>query len=195
MKIKIYNYKIANSTNDLAINLIKEKKKYSGCVCVESQTRGRGTRGKKWISKRGNLFISIFFQLKEKYPPFNEFLAINSLIVSNVIQYYCNKSTISLKFPNDIFVNKKKICGILQEVITLKEKKFLIIGIGLNILSSPELKVQYKATDIFTESQKKPNKNEVLKKLVISYENFFKNIKNYNFNEYKTKSNSMAIRL
>jgi len=193
MRFKIYNYKVIKSTNDIAMKLIK-KNKNSGCVLAKNQTKGRGTRGKKWISKEGNLFTSIFFHLKKKYPPFNEFSIVNSLIVSNVIKNYCKKSSISLKFPNDILVNKKKICGILQEIITFRKKKFLIIGIGLNILSNPKLNDSYKATNIFAESRKKPTNIEVLKKIVFSYENFFKDLKNYNFGEHLKKSNSMAFK-
>ena len=61
MKFKIYKFDRVTSTNDMAINLIKEEKKESGCVCADSQTKGRGTHGRKWISDKGNLFISIFF--------------------------------------------------------------------------------------------------------------------------------------
>ena len=120
---------------------------------------------------------------------------VNSLIVSNVIKNYCKKSSISLKFPNDILVNKKKICGILQEIITLRKKKFLIIGIGLNILSNPKFNDKYKATNIFKESKKKPTNIEVVKKIVSSYENFFKDLKNYSFKEFKKSSNSIAYKL
>ena len=194
MRFKIYNYKVIKSTNDIAMKLIK-KNKNSGCVLAKNQTKGRGTRGKKWISKEGNLFTSIFFHLKKKYPPFNEFSIVNSLIVSNVIKNYCKKSSVTLKFPNDILVNKKKICGILQEIITLRKKKFLIIGIGLNILSNPKLNDEYKATNIFNESKKKPTNIEVVKKIVISYENFFKDLKNYSFKEFKKSSNSIAYKL
>ena len=194
MRFKIYNYKVIKSTNDIAMKLIK-KNKNSGCVLAKNQTKGRGTRGKKWISKEGNLFTSIFFHLKKKYPPFNEFSIVNSLIVSKVIKNYCKKSSVSLKFPNDILVNKKKICGILQEIITLRKKKFLIIGIGLNILSNPKFNDKYKATNIFNESKKKPTNIEVVKKIVISYENFFKDLKNYSFKEFKKSSNSIAYKL
>ena len=194
MRFKIYNYKVIKSTNDIAMKLIK-KNKNSGCVLAKNQTKGRGTWGKKWISKEGNLFTSIFFHLKKKYPPFNEFSIVNSLIVSKVIKNYCKKSSVSLKFPNDILVNKKKICGILQEIITLRKKKFLIIGIGLNILSNPKFNDKYKATNIFKESKKKPTNIEVVKKIVSSYENFFKDLKNYSFKEFKKSSNSIAYKL
>ena len=191
MKLKIVNFEKVSSTNDVAIDLIKKKNKKIGFVCSKSQTKGRGTYGKKWISQKGNLFVTIFFQIKKKYPPFSEFAIINSILISNVIKKYCKN--ISLKYPNDIFVNKKKICGILQEVVTSKDKKFIIIGIGLNITSNPSLNGKYKATNIFFETLKKPNINEIINLIILTYEDFFKNIESYEFNYFKKKSNFMAI--
>ena len=63
MKFEIFKYENVTSTNDVAINLIKEEKKEFGCVYASTQTKGRGTRGKKWVSDKGNLFSSIFFLL------------------------------------------------------------------------------------------------------------------------------------
>ena len=76
MKFEVFNFENVTSTNDVAIKLIKENQKKNGCICARVQTKGRGTRGKEWISERGNLFISIFFPLEDKYPPFNEFFII-----------------------------------------------------------------------------------------------------------------------
>ena len=64
MRFEIFNYKSVTSTNDTAINLIKEKKKECGFVHADNQTKGRGTQGKEWISLNGNLFGSLFFHLK-----------------------------------------------------------------------------------------------------------------------------------
>ena len=155
MKFKTFNFTSVSSTNDVAINLIQKEKKSSGCIFAEVQTKGRGTYGKNWISNKGNLFISIFFHLKENYPPFNEFSVINPLIVSEVIKNFCKDKTVSLKFPNDVFLNGKKICGILQETITFNKKNFLIIGIGVNVVSNPKIIELYEATNIFFETKKK----------------------------------------
>ena len=193
MKLKMYKFKKIKSTNDMAINLIKKKGKKSGYVHAETQTKGKGTHGKKWISKKGNLFMTIFFPLNNKYPPFNHFYLINPIILSDVIKNFCNKNNISLKFPNDIFVNKKKICGILQEIITSKSSKFLIIGIGININSSPKLKKTYLSTSIFKETKEKPNIKKVINLIVSSYEIFFSNLKKYNYLEYKKKAQEMAL--
>ena len=71
--------------------MIKNKAKKAGCIYANLQTKGRGTHGKKWFSNEGNLFSSIFFPLKENYPPFNEFSFINPVIISNVINNFCKK--------------------------------------------------------------------------------------------------------
>tara|TARA_B110001454_G_C12665167_1_gene411246 strand:+ start:483 stop:1067 length:585 start_codon:yes stop_codon:yes gene_type:complete len=194
MKFKIIKYKKVTSTNDTAIKLIKKKGKISGYICSERQTKGRGTYGKKWISCKGNLFGSIFFPLNNNYPTFNEFSIINPVLISNVIRKFCKNKKINLKFPNDILINKKKICGILQEIITNKSKKFLIIGIGLNIIANPIVIKKFKATNIYAETQKKPKLNEIIKLITSSYENFFTNIDSYNYAQFKKKANLMSIK-
>ena len=188
MKLKIFRYKKVKSTNDTAINLIKSKKKKEGCVYAETQSKGRGTRGKKWVSKKGNLHSTIFFQLKDNYPPFNEFSIINPVIVSDVVKNFCLEKKISIKWPNDIFLNGKKICGILQELITFNDKKFLVVGIGLNILSSPKIITKYESTNIYFETKKKPSLNEIIKILINKYENFLLNINLYKYSSFKKKA-------
>ena len=193
MKFKIFNHDKVSSTNDIAINLIKEEKTFFGCVVARTQTKGRGTAGNKWVSLEGNLFCSIFFPLKKKFPKFNEFAIINPVIISDVIQKFCVGKKINLKYPNDIFVSGKKICGILQEVINIDYESFLIIGVGLNILDSPEIKKNYDATNILVETGKKPNICHIISQILISYENFFKNIKNYDYFYFRDKASSISI--
>ena len=131
---------------------------------------------KKCISIKGNLFGSIFFPLKNNYPPFNEFAIINTVIISDIIKGLCLKQNISFKWPNDVFVNGRKICGILQELITLNEKNFLIVGMGVNIVSNPNIDVGYEATNIFSETKTKPRIIEINNLVISYYEKFFKNL-------------------
>jgi len=192
MKFKILKFKNVTSTNDVAINLIKESKIETGCVYADTQTNGRGTQGRKWISEKGNLFSSIFFPLKKNYPPFNEFAIINPVIISTAIEEFCNRKIISFKWPNDVMLNGKKICGILQEIITLNSKKFLIIGIGINIVSNPNINNKYQATNIFQEIKRKPSIKALVDKIIFSYENFFIDLNAYNYNNFKKKADLMA---
>ena len=189
MKFRIFKYEKVTSTNDVAMNLIKNGKKKIGYVYAISQAKGRGTYGKKWISKEGNLYGSIFFPLKNNFPPFNEFSIVNPVIITDVISFFCKGQNINFKWPNDVLVNRKKICGILQEVVTIKNEKFLIVGIGINIISSPNIKLKYKATNIFLETNKKPNIDKIVNKIILGYENFFSNLRSYNYNYFKNKVN------
>ena len=192
MKIETFKFKSVTSTNDVAINLIKEKKKKIGCIYADIQTRGRGTRGRKWVSAHGNLFGSIFFPLKKNYPHFNEFSIINPVIISGVIEHFCEKKNISFKWPNDVFVNGKKICGILQELITLNSKKFLIIGIGVNVISNPNINNKYQATNILLETRKKPSIKKIINLIISSYEKFFFNLNSYNYKDFKKRAEMMV---
>ena len=193
MKFKIFKFKSVTSTNDVALNLIQQEKKETGYVYADTQTKGKGTHGRKWISNKGNLFGTLFFPLKNNYPAFNEFSIINPVILSNVIENYCEKKKISFKWPNDVLVNGKKICGILQELITSNSKKFLIIGIGVNILSNPNIKSKYQATNILLETKKKPKIKEILDLIIASYEKFFFDLNSYNYKHFKEKADLMAL--
>ena len=65
MKLDLIRFKRVKSTNDEAIKIIRSKKNKQGIVISDLQTRGKGTMGKKWISQKGNFFVSIFFELKQ----------------------------------------------------------------------------------------------------------------------------------
>jgi len=193
MKFKIFKFKSVTSTNDVALNLIQKEKKTIGCVYADVQTKGRGTHGRKWISDKGNLFGSLFFPLENNYPAFNEFSIINPVILSGVIENYCKKKNISFKWPNDVLVNRKKICGLLQELITLDNKNFLIIGIGLNIISNPDVNNKYQATNILSETKKKPKIKEIIDLLINSYAKFFVDLNSYEYVNFKKKADLIAF--
>ena len=193
MRFEIFKFESVTSTNDMAINLIKEEQKEIGCVYANSQTKGRGTHGREWVSDRGNLFGSIFFPLKNNYPSFSEFSIINPIVISGVIKHFCKKENINLKFPNDILVNGKKICGILQELVTSNSEKFLIIGIGVNIVSNPNINNKYQATNILFQTKKIPKIKEIIDLIITSYEKFFVDLNSYNYVNFKKKADLMAL--
>ena len=91
MKLKITKFKSVKSTNDEAIKLIKSGKITSGLVTADLQTKGRGTMGKKWISKKGNIFISIFFKVNFTKIKIENFLTINAKIIKKLLENYTKK--------------------------------------------------------------------------------------------------------
>ena len=83
----------------------------------------------------------------------NQLTKINCILVKKLLSLYCNKKII-FKKPNDLLVDKKKICGILQETIIKFDKKYLIIGIGINLSKSPNIK-NYPTTNLYNLTKKK----------------------------------------
>ena len=126
MRLDLIKFKKVKSTNDKAIKIIKSNVKRQGIVISDIQTKGRGTMGKRWISVKGNLFLSIFFLINNIKINQKQFALLNAFLIKNVLTKYVFKK-INIKWPNDLLIERKKICGILQEVIQYKEKHFLII--------------------------------------------------------------------
>ena len=172
MKIIKFNFKSVNNTNDVAINLIKKKNIKVGFVLAESQKKGRGQRGKRWISYKGNLFVSIFFSLEKINLTLKQLTKTNAKLIIKLISYYY-KNKIKLKLPNDILINQRKICGILQETVQKNDVKYLIVGIGLNLVKSPNIK-NYPTTNLYELTKTKINANKASKQLMLIYNNFLK---------------------
>tara|TARA_B100002051_G_C16605252_1_gene570239 strand:+ start:430 stop:945 length:516 start_codon:yes stop_codon:yes gene_type:complete len=170
MKLKKFNFNKVKSTNNTAIRLIKNGNDY-GIVSSESQSNGRGQRGKKWISNKGNLFISIFFKINSKIS-IKKITNLNLLILKKIILNQV-KQNINVKLPNDILINKKKVCGILQEIIYQNDHKYLIVGIGINIINCPNI-LNYPTTYLNNYRKKKINKIKMINKIKLYFEKKYK---------------------
>ena len=171
MKIKNFIFKKVKSTNNTAIRLIKYGNDI-GIVSAETQTNGKGQRGNKWISSKGNLFISIFFKIKFKLS-LKKITTLNLTILKKIITNQISRK-VNIKYPNDILIDKKKVCGVLQEIIYKDNHKYLITGIGINIINSPNI-LNYPTTYLNKYSKKKINKIRVLNKIKLNFEKKYKN--------------------
>ena len=170
MNFKKFYYKKVMSTNDIAIKKIKNGLK-KGIIVSELQKKGRGQYGKKWVSLKGNLFISIFFEIK-KNVKIKNLTKINCEIIKKSLSKFINKK-ILIKHPNDLLINKKKFCGILQEIKFNNQIKYVIIGIGINLVKNPKIK-KYPTTNILAETGTKYKKIELIKNIEKNYINKFK---------------------
>ena len=180
MKLKKFNFKIVNSTNDLAIQIIKNTNNKSGIVIAEKQKRGRGKYGKKWTSLKGNLFVSIFFQVNKVQLSLKDLTKINCFLVKKLLSNFY-KGKITIKNPNDLLINNMKISGILQETLSKSDQKFIVVGIGINLIKSPIIK-NYLTTNLLDLTGLKiPPKNAALKLKKI-YETFIPMFPKFNIN-------------
>ncbi len=125
-----------HSTNSLALELCQQTSTSEGLVVITNQqTAGRGQRGNAWESQPGmNLTFSIV--LKPSFLPIKNQFLLNMFSSLAIHDYLSEKSDVPtyIKWPNDILINKLKICGILIENQLLGERlTHTVVGIGLNI--------------------------------------------------------------
>ena len=163
MKFKIFRFKKVESTNNSAIRIIRNSNIDYGMIIADKQTSGRGQYGKKWISYNGNLFVSFFYKLENLAVSIKQITSINCLLVKKLLSIYYKKKIV-FKKPNDLLINKKKICGILQEKISKHNNKYLIVGIGINLIKNPNLK-NYPTTNLSELLSKKVSKNKIEKQI------------------------------
>ncbi|MDK2891980.1 biotin--[acetyl-CoA-carboxylase] ligase [Methanohalophilus sp.] len=127
---KIVYYEKVQSTNDVAKEIGSEAS--DGTVVIaEIQNSGRGRRGCDWCSPKGGIWMSVI--LKPSIPPSHA--SRLTLMAGVAVAETLRKVGInaSLKWPNDVLVNGKKICGILTEMEAEAESiNYIVIGIGIN---------------------------------------------------------------
>tara|TARA_X000000950_G_scaffold87084_1_gene109667 strand:- start:295 stop:834 length:540 start_codon:yes stop_codon:yes gene_type:complete len=169
MKFKTFKFNKVKSTNNTAIRIIKNYNYDYGMISSNLQINGRGQYGKKWISFKGNLFVSFFYNLKNFRISLTKLTKINCLMVKKCISKYYKKK-IYFKKPNDLIIQKKKICGILQEKVNKFNNTYLIVGIGINLIKSPLIE-KYPTTHL----SKLINKDISKKKFEIELKNIFEN--------------------
>ena len=169
MKFKIFKFKKVKSTNNTAMRIIQNTQCKYGMIISDSQTNGKGQYGRKWISYKGNLFVSFFQELNKIKFSISTLTTLNCLLVKKIISKYTKKK-IYFKKPNDLLIEKKKVCGILQEIIYKSNKKYLITGIGINISKSPYIK-NYPTTNLNEIANKHIRINEVENSLRKIFEN------------------------
>ncbi len=143
LNFNIHHLLTLASTNDLAKQLMEENAVEGTVVWADQQTKGRGQRGRVWMSPAGNLFCSIILRpaLKiEDLADLSQFSVLAAVAVGETLMNFLPSSCqLTYKWPNDVLVNGSKISGILLES-SFDDKAFkgVVIGIGINIQSAPE---------------------------------------------------------
>ena len=173
MKIQIIKFESVDSTNNVALRRIKKGKIKPTLIIAKSQKKGRGQYGRKWISHKGNIFMTVYFSLKKKIEIKSLSKKVYKLLKKSLEKFVNEKITI--KLPNDLLIKGSKVCGILQETIFRDELKYLIIGVGINLENTPHIS-NYPTTYLNKYSKKKINKLRIINDLKLNFE---KNIKNY----------------
>lgn len=133
---------VVESTNDIAIQLARGSEPEGTIVVANQQTRGKGRRGRQWWDDYGqSLLMSLILTPDIPQSAFPQLSFVASLSVAEYLITHHNLPS-RLKWPNDVYVNNKKISGILIEITTRPGGLAAVCGIGLNAAQTsfpPEL--------------------------------------------------------
>jgi len=120
------------STNDVAKELATKGVEEGTIVLAETQTRGKGRLGRRWLSPKGGLWFSVILRPKISAKDSYQLTFMVAVAVAKTIQKLF-KVNAEIKWPNDVLVNERKVCGILAETSTRGNTvDFAVIGIGVN---------------------------------------------------------------
>ncbi len=145
------------STNDLARQAIQNHPVPWKIFLANRQTKGRGRKGRTWTSKAGKgLLMSIIIPLTDELKPYTTLIPIMAGIsCAEAIEWVCSlpQHSVHIKWPNDIFMSRGKLGGILCELVECQSGKYVICGIGINLTEHPSaMPDNRQATDLLLET-------------------------------------------
>jgi BirA family biotin operon repressor/biotin-[acetyl-CoA-carboxylase] ligase len=140
---KVHTYAQLESTQDYVRDIAEDEEFFDEGIAVQClmQTKGRGRQGNEWSSPAGNLYLSVLLRPNCKAQIAGQLSFVVAVALMKAIKEYLNpEHNISLKWPNDILIDGKKVAGILLEsnINKLGQVDYVIVGTGVNILAHPE---------------------------------------------------------
>lgn len=156
--MRIFKFEELNSTN-IFLRELQEKKNYD-IVIAETQTLGKGRRGNKWSSEKGGAYFSFLVE-EDKNISLEEYSRLPLVIGYSLLKTFEElepELEFKFKWTNDIYINDKKISGILVE----KMKDFFIVGIGINVNNEIKGEAENRAISMGKLTSKKYNIEEII---------------------------------
>ena len=162
-KVVLEVFDTISSTNDYLLRKEKNKNKDIKICIAEEQTKGRGRRGKSWISpKFKNIYFSLISYLKKE-----DLSGLSIAVALSVSKVLTKINVMSLiKWPNDLLVGNKKICGILIETAKVGELTKVVIGIGINVNMEYSELIDQEWTSIKLEKKQSVDRNSIITEMI-----------------------------
>lgn len=172
---ELYCYDSLDSTN-LEIRRLGEKGACHGTtVITEEQTMGRGRRGRNWLGQAGcGIWMSFLLRPAIQAENSSMLTLVTALAVEEAIRETTGIPS-GIKWPNDIIINGKKVCGILTEMsLQMDEINYIVVGIGINVnIEKFPQELEDKATSLQLENGKKMKRAPLVAKVLECFEKYY----------------------
>lgn len=177
---KIIHYFRIDSTNDAALSLAVEGAAEGTVVVAEEQTAGRGRFGRKWFSEKSSgIYASVI--LRPKLSPADApALTLMAGLAAHRALSAATGLEVDIRWPNDLLVNRKKVCGILTEMnAELGRLHHVVLGIGVNVNNTTmPSELGATATSLRIEGGRSYSRAQILVGLLKELERYYKLLKN-----------------
>jgi BirA family transcriptional regulator, biotin operon repressor / biotin---[acetyl-CoA-carboxylase] ligase len=163
---KLIKLDTVDSTNNYALNLAKKGAKQGTVVIASFQIQGRGRHQRTWISPPGtNVLLSLIVRPHVKVHKVPTLTYITGMAVKKTLESISHVEC-TLKDPNDVLINKRKIAGILTESRSSKEGiNYVVIGVGINV-NSQRKDLLETATSLYEETERSYPLEQVIKEFL-----------------------------
>ncbi len=170
---KVIAYPSLSSTNDIAKREAKKGAREGTVILAEEQTAGRGRLKRAWLSPKGSIALSIILHPTPTQLPY--LIMVASLAVARCIEKVGGLET-QIKWPNDVLIKGKKVCGILIESdVRGSAVDYAVIGIGINVNLKPAdfPEIAATATSLAQELGREISRREMIRCLLEEAENLY----------------------
>lgn len=193
---KVLYYKQLDSTNTKLSELAAEGAEHGTVVVADKQTAGKGRRGRTWESPSGdNIYMSILLRPKlapQKAPMLTLVMAYSVALAIRKLGFL----DVQIKWPNDLILSGKKICGILTEMqMNGQEIENVIVGVGINVNTTTFPKeLEEKATSLYLEGKTKIQRDMLIQSVIEAFEYVYQQfIQEQDLSFLQQEYNSMLV--
>ena len=189
----IFHIETTSSTNEKAYELAEKGAPEGAIVIAEGQTGGKGRMGRKWVSpKKGGVYMSVILRPKMDLDEIPSVTLIAGTAIIDAIEKACGIKA-GMKWPNDIMIEGKKVCGVLTEIKAQPDMvDFLVLGIGVNV-NTPEDKLPPEATSLKAHTDKDISRVAFVRELLFSLDKTYSLFKNKGFKALRSKCREKSV--
>jgi BirA family biotin operon repressor/biotin-[acetyl-CoA-carboxylase] ligase len=196
---KIFHYESVPSTMDIAFRLGMENEAEGTLLCAEGQTKGKGRLGRPWSSpKNKGIYMSVILRPAISPAVASQLTLVSAVAVCDAVRRVSELEA-TIKWPNDLLVNGKKVAGILTELSAEMDRvRFIVIGMGMNV-NTPMSLLPEGATSLKHEIGKSLCRITLLQEILVELEDCYERYKNEGFsgiiNRWKKLSSTLGRRV
>jgi len=191
---RLYYYPVTGSTNDDAFKLGIAGAPEGTVVVADAQTKGRGRLQRSWHSPAGsNIYTTVILRPQMDAARTPQISILAGVAVAEVLESYC-PGRVKVKWPNDILIDGKKVCGILSQAkAEVNKVDFIILGIGINVnINQFPDEISNIATSLAMETGKIVSRQQLIISLYENMTKWYKQLLKDGFSQIKEKWLSLS---